>query len=56
MAEQRGRVVVIGDELIDEIRDEHGTRDVVGGAALNVAVGLSRLGVPSTLVAMVADD
>jgi fructokinase len=31
-------------------------REFVGGAALNVAVGLKRLGVPATLVAMVGDD
>mgnify|MGYP004519880349 CR=1 FL=1 len=51
-----GRVVVIGDALIDEIRDDGGTREFVGGAALNVAVGLARLGVPTTLLAMVGDD
>lgn len=51
-----GRVVVIGDALIDEIRDEAGVREFVGGAALNVAVGLSRLGVPASLIAMVGDD
>ena len=51
-----GSVVVIGDVLIDEIRDERGVREFVGGAALNVAVGLSRLGVPTTLIAMVGDD
>jgi len=57
VAEQRGsHVVVIGDALIDEIRDAAGSRDVVGGAALNVAVGLALLGVPTTLVAMVGDD
>ncbi|HWS49742.1 MAG TPA: PfkB family carbohydrate kinase [Microbacterium sp.] len=50
------RVVVIGDALIDEIRDDAGVRELVGGAALNVAVGLRRLGVPSTLIAMVGDD
>ena len=50
------RVVVIGDALIDELRDETGTREFVGGAALNVAVGLARLGVPTTLLAMVGDD
>ena len=50
------RVVVIGDALIDELRDEHGVREFVGGAALNVAVGLSRLGVPTTLIAMLGDD
>jgi len=48
--------VVIGDALIDEIRDERGVRELVGGAALNVAVGLRRLGVPTTLIAMVGDD
>ena len=43
MAEQRrSRVVVVGDALIDEIRDVAGSRDVVGGAALNVAVGATR--------------
>lgn len=48
--------VVIGDALIDEIRDEKGVREFVGGAALNVAVGLRRLGVATTLIAMVGDD
>ena len=51
-----GRVVVVGDALIDELRDDKGVREFVGGAALNVAVGLSRLGVPATLIAMVGDD
>lgn len=51
-----GRVVVIGDALIDELRDETGVREFVGGAGLNVAVGLSRLGVPASLIAMVGDD
>lgn len=50
------RVVVIGDALIDELRDEHGVREIVGGAALNVAVGLQQLGVPATLIAMVGGD
>lgn len=50
------RVVVIGDALIDELRDERGVRELIGGAALNVAVGLIRLGVPATLIAMVGDD
>jgi len=48
--------VVIGDALIDEIRDASGVRELVGGAALNVAVGLCRLGVETTLIAMVGDD
>ncbi|MEV4666346.1 PfkB family carbohydrate kinase [Microbacterium sp. LWO12-1.2] len=51
-----GSVVVIGDALIDEIRDDSGVRELVGGAALNVAVGLRRLGVDTTLIAMVGDD
>lgn len=49
-------VVVIGDALIDELRDDAGVREFVGGAALNVAVGLARLGVPTRLIAMVGDD
>ena len=49
-------MVVIGDALIDEIRDDAGVRELVGGAALNVAVGLRRLGVATTLIAMVGDD
>ena len=51
-----GPVVVIGDALIDELRDDSGVREFVGGAGLNVAVGLTRLGVPATLIAMVGDD
>lgn len=51
-----GSVVVIGDALIDEIRDDSGVRELVGGAALNVAVGLRRLGVATTLIAMLGDD
>ncbi|WP_417561720.1 PfkB family carbohydrate kinase [Microbacterium sp.] len=49
-------VVVIGDALIDELRDGTTVTELVGGAALNVAVGLVRLGVPATLIAMVGDD
>ena len=51
-----GSVVVIGDALIDEIHDAAGVRELVGGAALNVAVGLRRLGIDTTLIAMVGDD
>lgn len=49
-------VVVVGDALIDEIRDGVLSHDHVGGAGLNVAVGLSILGTASTLIAMVGDD
>lgn len=56
MSDETSSVVVIGDALIDEIRDASGVRELVGGAALNVAVGLRRLGVPTTLIAMVGAD
>jgi fructokinase len=49
-------VVVIGDALIDELRNGGTSEDHVGGAALNVAVGLSILGVTTTLIAMVGRD
>lgn len=50
------RIVVIGDALIDELRTSTGTHEFVGGAALNVAVGLSVLGIETTLIAMVGND
>lgn len=50
------RVVVIGDALIDELIDDVSATHIVGGSALNVAVGLGILGVPATLVAMIGDD
>ena len=50
------RITVVGDALIDELRDAHGSREFVGGAALNVAVGLALLGEDVTLVAMLGDD
>ncbi|KQO03841.1 hypothetical protein ASF21_06330 [Arthrobacter sp. Leaf234] len=49
-------MVVVGDALIDELREPGGSQSFVGGAALNVAVGLTLLGVPTTLIAMVGDD
>ena len=51
-----GNVVVVGDALIDELRRDGNVDDYVGGAALNVAVGLASLGVQTTLLAMVGDD
>jgi fructokinase len=50
------RIAVVGDALIDELRDPTGSREFVGGAALNVAVGLALLGERATLVAMLGDD
>lgn len=46
------RVAVIGDALIDIVDG----RSIPGGAALNVAAGLARLGADVDLVTMLADD
>lgn len=51
-----GGICVIGDALIDELRWPDKTEEFVGGAALNVAVGLARLGIETSLVAMVGSD
>ena len=48
--------VVIGDALIDEMRDETGSVDAPGGSALNVAAGLATLETPAILVAMIGAD
>jgi fructokinase len=50
------RIVVVGDALIDELRSADSTEEHVGGAALNVAVGLRILGLDVHLVAMVGTD
>ena len=49
-------IVVVGDALIDEMRDGTRSVDAPGGSALNVAAGLAILGVPATLVAMIGAD
>ena len=56
MSSATPRVVVIGDALIDELRADGEVTDHVGGAALNVAVGLARLGHRAQLVCMLGDD
>lgn len=53
---EQNRVVVVGDALIDEMVSPGSHLEFPGGAALNVAVGLAVLGVPTTLIAMVGDD
>ncbi|WP_345763257.1 PfkB family carbohydrate kinase [Diaminobutyricibacter sp. McL0608] len=50
------RIVVVGDALIDELVSAESTEEHVGGAALNVAVGLRILGLDVDLVAMVGTD
>lgn len=49
-------ICVVGDALIDELRWPSGVEEHAGGAGLNVAVGLTRLGVEASLVAMVGRD
>ncbi|ROQ04490.1 fructokinase [Rathayibacter sp. PhB93] len=49
-------VVVLGDALIDVLRDESGEQRFLGGAAYNVAVGLALLGHRVQLLAMIGDD
>lgn len=49
-------IVVIGDALVDVLRDRDAEESYVGGAALNVAVGIAILGHPVTLIAMIGDD
>lgn len=48
----RGRVLVVGEALVDVVDDEA----FPGGSPLNVAVGLQRLGVPATLHAHFGAD
>ncbi len=47
-------VVVVGESLIDVVVDPDGeSEEAPGGSPLNVAVGLSRLEVPATLITQV---
>jgi len=50
--------VVAGESLVDIVFPADGgeEEDAVGGACLNVAVGLARLDVPTTLVTRIGDD
>ncbi|NUT36107.1 MAG: carbohydrate kinase [Hamadaea sp.] len=49
--------VVLGEALIDLLEQPDGTfRPAVGGAPLNVAVGLARLGTPARLVTALGSD
>lgn len=52
----RRRALVIGDALIDEVRTDRVVGRHPGGAALNLAVGMSILGTPSTLAGIVGTD
>ena len=50
--------VVVGESLVDVVVPSDGSprHDAVGGSCLNVAVGLARLDVPTTLVTRVGED
>jgi fructokinase len=50
--------VVVGESLVDIVVPAGGgeRHDAVGGSCLNVAVGLSRLDVPTTLVTRIGED
>ncbi len=50
--------LVVGESLVDIVVPADGSdrQDAVGGSCLNVAVGLSRLEVPTTLVTRIGDD
>ncbi|MDQ1629071.1 MAG: fructokinase [Actinomycetota bacterium] len=50
------QVVCLGSAVLDRVRDGGAARDLAGGAALNVAVGIQRLGVSTTLLGVVSDD
>jgi fructokinase len=50
-------IVVVGEALVDVVTDASGeTAETPGGSPLNVAVGLGRLEVPTTLITQVGDD
>jgi len=49
--------LVVGESLVDIVLPASGPRhEAVGGSCLNVAVGLARLDVPTTLVTRLGDD
>ena len=52
-----GSFVVVGEALVDVVVPVDGeSHEAVGGSPLNVAVGLSRLEVPTTLVTRIGED
>ena len=53
----RQSVVVVGESLVDiVVEPDGGTEESAGGSPLNVAVGLSRLDVPATLITQLGRD
>lgn len=57
MDRARAAVVIVSDALVDVVEDCGGMRtEYPGGAGLNLAIGVRRLGVPAWLAAPLADD
>jgi fructokinase len=49
-------VLVIGESLVDVVRDGHTELRHAGGSPMNVAYGLARLGVPASLLTRIGRD
>ena len=49
-------VMVVGESLIDIVQTPHESTEHPGGSPANVAYGLARLGVPTTLLTAIAPD
>jgi fructokinase len=54
--EWSARVLVVGEALVDIVQSENGRAVHPGGSPLNVAYGLARLGVPTTLLTRFGRD
>jgi fructokinase len=52
----RSEVVVIGEALIDVVASSEGTVEHPGGSPANVAYGLGRLGISTSLLTSIGDD
>ncbi|MHA7210160.1 carbohydrate kinase family protein [Arthrobacter sp. MDT1-65] len=52
------RIVVIGESLVDVVHDDtrRATDEHPGGSPMNVAVGTTRLGIPTTLITAFGND
>ena len=53
---RRSRILVVGESLVDITVDGENVSVRPGGSPLNVAVGLARLGVSTTLMTQLGDD
>ncbi|WP_040226471.1 carbohydrate kinase family protein [Bhargavaea cecembensis] len=56
---QSGRIIVYGDAFVDYIATDRSNTEFnrhLGGATVNVAAGLARLGTPSSFITVTGDD